>query len=105
MNKTISDNFQYFAKNYKDIYDAYRAYGEKVHNVEGGLGENCVALVKVAVSATAGKSYALETHIRKALAQGCDPKQIEHVLLLTAPTVGFPSMMEALLVFRRVIDE
>ncbi len=105
MNKTISDNFEYFAKNHKDIYDAYKEFGQKIHNMEGGLDSKCIALIKVAISASAGKMYALETHIKKALDEGCDSKQIEQVLLLIAPTAGFPTMMEALLVFRRVVNE
>ncbi len=104
MNKAISDNFNYFTKNYREIYDAYQEYGKAVHNVEGGLGNPCACIVKVAISVTAGKMFALETHIKKALEVGRTPKEIEHTILLTAPTVGFPTMMEALMVFRRVME-
>ncbi len=105
MNKKIAENFNYFTKNYKDVYEAYKKYGEQIHDVEGGLGGKCVSIVKVSISATAGKKFALQTHIKKALEAGCTPKEIEHTILLTAPTAGFPTMMEALMVFREVMEE
>lgn len=101
----IAEQFQYFLKNHKDIYEAYSNYGKAIHEKGGPLDEKTRALIKVAVSSACGKMYALETHIKKALSQGNDYESIEHTILLTAPTAGFPSMMESLLVLRRVYDE
>jgi len=39
----------------------------------------------------------------KAKAAGCFEEEIEHAILLTAPTAGFPTMMTALMHFRETI--
>jgi alkylhydroperoxidase/carboxymuconolactone decarboxylase family protein YurZ len=36
--------------------------------------------------------------VEKARKSGCTTEEIEHAILLIAPTVGFPKMMEAMLV-------
>ncbi len=100
----VADHLGYFVGKHKDIYEAYANYGKLIHEVGGPLDEKTRALIKVAVSATSGHSFALGTHIKKALKASCTPDEIEHVLLLTAPSVGFPNMMESLLVFREIME-
>jgi len=39
----------------------------------------------------------------KAMEAGCSAAQIEHAILLLAPTAGFPRMMEAMEQFREFI--
>jgi alkylhydroperoxidase/carboxymuconolactone decarboxylase family protein YurZ len=63
------------------------------------------ALLKVVTSSVSGHHFALETHIRKALKAECSFEEIEHALLLTAPSVGFPNMMEAIMILRSVIED
>jgi 4-carboxymuconolactone decarboxylase len=100
----IQENFSYFQKHYPEIYDAYETYGKKIHEKGGPLDEKTRWLIKISISATEGYPYALKTHIKKALAAGCTPEEIQHTLLLLAPSVGFPRMMEALLVFREIVE-
>jgi len=50
----------------------------------------------VATSSALGLGKAQITHMTKALEAGCTPDELEHTILLLAPTAGFPCMMEAL---------
>ncbi len=101
----IKDHFGYFRKQHPEIYAAYENYGKMIHEHGGPLDEKTRALLKIAISATGDRNYALETHMKKAIQAGCTKEEIEHVILLTSPSMGFPSMMESLLVFRSVFEE
>ncbi len=104
MNETIRQNLAYLTEKYGEVYEAYTKYGRAVHQA-GPLDRKTAALIKVAISASAKFDYALATHIKKAIDAGCSREEIEHVLLLTAPTVGFPNMMESMLVLRQLFGE
>jgi alkylhydroperoxidase/carboxymuconolactone decarboxylase family protein YurZ len=41
----------------------------------------------------------------KALDAGCTPEELEHTILLLAPTAGFPRMMEAMERLREFLQE
>ena len=104
MNETIRKNLEYLIQKHGDVYRAYTNYGKAVHQA-GPLDQKTASLIKVAISASAKFDYALATHIKKAIDAGCSRDEIEHVILLTAPTVGFPNMMESMLVLREVFGE
>jgi 4-carboxymuconolactone decarboxylase len=101
----IEDQLNYLIENYPDLYKAYENYGKTLHEQTGPLESKCRWLIKIAVSTTCQYEYALCTHIRKALKAGCTKKDIEHAILLTAPSAGFPKAMEALLILREVLEE
>lgn len=98
-------NLDYFSRKHKEIYEAYQRYGKLIHEDGGPIGEKERWLIKVALSASCGYDLALRTHIQKARAAGCAREEIEHAILLTAPTAGFPTMMTALLVLREEMGE
>ncbi|SDY62804.1 Uncharacterized conserved protein YurZ, alkylhydroperoxidase/carboxymuconolactone decarboxylase family [Proteiniborus ethanoligenes] len=101
----IEKNFKYFLEKYGHIYEAYETYGQKLHNDGGPLDEKSRWLIKVAISAACKHHYSVRTHIRKALKCGCTREEIEHSLMLVAPTAGFPAFMEALMCLREELDE
>lgn len=101
----IEKNLKYFTDNHRNIYEAYEAYGRSIHKEGGPLEDKTRWLIKITTSATSGYLYALKTHIRKAIRSGCSRDEIEHAILLIAPTAGFPRMMEALLVLRDELGE
>lgn len=101
----IEKNFKYLMENHREIYEAYEAYGKLVHENGGPLEDKTRWLVKIALSTSSQYQYALRTHILKALKAGCTKEEIEHVILLSAPTCGFPTMMEGMLVLRDVIEK
>ena len=99
------ENLQYFKERHPDIYKAYEAFGKELHDKGGPIAEQSRWLIKVAVSAASQYEYALQTHIEKALKAGCLAEEIEHAILLIAPTAGFPRMMTALMTFRSLFKE
>lgn len=103
--KAIDENLEYFTKRHGEIYDAYEKFGKLVHEEGGPLDEKTRWLIKVAVSTEGQNRYSLRTHILKAINAGCTKDEIEHSILLVAPTAGFPKMMEGLLVLRSILDE
>lgn len=101
----IQDNLAYLVKNHGEIYQAYQQFGQLVHEQGGPLDEKTRWLIKVSLSVAGQNEYALRTHIRKALKNGCTSAEIEHAVLLVAPTAGFPRMMEGLLILRQTMDQ
>ncbi|MDX9872559.1 MAG: carboxymuconolactone decarboxylase family protein [Clostridia bacterium] len=102
---TIEENLKYFIGKHEDIYRAYEKFGRLVHTEGGPLEERTRWLIKVAVSAAGQHHYSLRTHIIKAIKAGCKRAEIEHALMLVAPTAGFPTAMEGILILREEMDE
>lgn len=101
----IERNLKYFIENHAEVYERYQAYGKSIDEDGGPLDEKTRRLIKVAISATIQNEYSLTTHIRKAIKSGCTMKEIEHAILLVAPTVGFPATMKALIAVREELGE
>jgi AhpD family alkylhydroperoxidase len=97
------ENLKYFKEHYPELYKAYESFGKEIHEKGGPLDRKTRWLIKIAVSAASQYEYALQTHIEKALNAGCSREEIEHAVLLIAPTVGFPRMMNALMILRKTI--
>lgn len=87
--------YEQFVKNYPQVAARYEAMGDAVH-AQGPLNERERALVKLAISGSHMYSSAFKAHIRKAVAQGISRQEIEHLVLLFLPTIGFPAMMAAM---------
>lgn len=101
----IEKNLKYLIENHEEIYDAYENFGKLVHEKGGPLDEKTRWLIKIALSTNSQYEYALNTHILKALKSGCTKEEIEHVILLVAPTCGFPKMMQGMLTLRNIIEQ
>ncbi|BDU72757.1 carboxymuconolactone decarboxylase family protein [Mesoterricola silvestris] len=100
----IRENLDAMIAKHPEIYEAYERYGRAVHEQGGPLDERTRWLIKLAVSASQGLAKAQITHMAKARAAGCTGEEIEHAILLIAPTAGFPRMMEAMERFRETGD-
>jgi alkylhydroperoxidase/carboxymuconolactone decarboxylase family protein YurZ len=92
----IRDNLDALIAQHPEIYEAYSQFGKAIHDQGGPLDEKTRWLVKVAASASLGLAKAQLTHMIKARDAGCTPEEIQHTILLVAPTAGFPRMMEAM---------
>jgi len=101
----IRDNLDALTAGHPEIYEAYSAYGKAIHELGGPLPDRTRWLVKVATSAALGLEKAQITHMEKALAAGCTPAELEHTILLIAPTAGFPRMMEAMERYREALKD
>ena len=75
-----------------DLINAYESFVEACAKA-GPLDVKTVALVKLAISMGAGLEGAAHSHARKAKEDGWSGEQLLHVATLSAPTIGFPSMM------------
>src|SRR5690606_8369619 len=75
-----------------DLLGAYESFTQACAQ-SGPLDAKTVALVKVAISCSAGLEGGAASHARKALEAGCTPDELLHVAHLCGPTVGFPAMM------------
>ncbi|MBF9014250.1 MULTISPECIES: carboxymuconolactone decarboxylase family protein [unclassified Oceanispirochaeta] len=104
MKEKRKDNLKYLMEQHPEIYKSYEEFGHALHEKGGPLDNKTRWLIKIAVSAASQFDFALQTHIEKALKAGCTAEEIEHTLLLTAPSAGFPRMMSALMIFRETLD-
>lgn len=91
----LPTRFQQFGKKYPAVMQAYQALGEATSEA-GPLDAKTRALVKLGIATGAWREGAVHSHTRRALAAGCSPAEIRHVVLLATTTLGFPSMMAAL---------
>lgn len=88
----IPKRYQQMHVDHPDYMQAYEALGKAAREV-GPLSSREIALVKLAISVGAGLEGAAHSHCRKALQADCTPDDLRHVALLSAPTIGFPTMM------------
>ena len=101
----IRENLDALIASHPEIYEAYSQFGKAVHERGGPLDERTRWLIKVATSAALGLPKAQLTHMIKASEAGCTPQELEHAILLLAPTAGFPRMMEAMERLREFLRE
>lgn len=88
-------SFRRLAERFPAVVAAYEQFGAELR-AAGPLSPREVALVKLAVSVGARLQGGTYAHARKARAAGIGDADLEHVVLLAAPTIGFPGMMAAL---------
>ena len=94
------ENWKYFRHTYPEAHDAYEAFGKTLGPEGGPLGAKTCALVKLGIAAASHYDLALRSHIERALNAGCTSDEVEHAILQTATTAGFPRMMAALMIWR-----
>ena len=79
---------------YPELFKSYEELGKRATSA-GPLDAKSVALVKLAMSIGSGLEGSAHSSVRKALAAGCTPEELHHVVLLGVTTLGFPAMMRA----------
>lgn len=90
----IPKPYKMMHQSHPDFMAAYEAMGDAARRA-GPLTDREVSLVKLGISIGAGLEGAAHSHCRKALEAGCTPEDLRHVALLSAPTIGFPTMMRS----------
>ena len=90
----IPKSYQQMHVDYPDLMQSYESFG-KAAKEAGPLSKREVALVKLAISLGAALEGASHSHCRKALEAGCSAEDLRHVAVVSAPTIGFPTMMRA----------
>jgi len=100
--KELHEIFQKFKEDFPRIYAGHEELGIEIHDKSGPLPEKTRWLVKIAISAASRHLSALETHIAKGKEAGVTDDEIKHTLLLLMQTTGFPTLMEAYAVFKKM---
>lgn len=90
----IPKPYQRMHQSNPELMQAYEAFGQAAR-LAGPLTDREVSLVKLAISIGAGLEGAAHSHCRKAIEAGCTEADLRHVAILSAPTIGFPTMMRA----------
>lgn len=90
----IPKKYQQMHQSEPDLMRAYESFGAAAR-AAGPLSDREVSLVKLAISIGSGLEGATHSHCRKAIQAGCNAADLLHVATLSAPTMGFPSMMRA----------
>ena len=92
MSLSIPKPYQRMKETHPDLVAAYEGLAAQCA-AAGPLDGKQLALCKLAISLGAGLEGAAHSHVRKALEAGASPAEILHVATITAPTLGFPTMM------------
>ncbi len=99
----LAGTFRRFAEEFGDINDAYNELASKCHT-SGPLAPNTRRLVKLAISIGLSSEGAVRSHVRRALDEGISTEEIQHVMLLSLTTAGFPAALAAFKWVNEVID-
>jgi 4-carboxymuconolactone decarboxylase len=86
--------FQDFRRDHPAVHQAYEALAKAAHE-SGPLDERTRQLVKLAISVGARLEGAVRSHAWQAREAGVTEAEIDHVVLLSIPTIGLPSMVAA----------
>lgn len=91
----LPEIYERFTDEYRGIEEAYQNLGAAVHEA-GPLDDRSRCLVKLGIAIGAESEGAIRSHVRKAFDSGISRQEIEHSILLSLTTVGFPRMIAAL---------
>jgi 4-carboxymuconolactone decarboxylase len=80
-----------------DHPDVAKLYGDlaEMCNDAGPLDKRTQRLVKLGIAIGLESDGAVRSHVRRAMHEGITAEELEHVLLLSLTTAGFPSMIAA----------
>jgi alkylhydroperoxidase/carboxymuconolactone decarboxylase family protein YurZ len=97
------DTFTEFARKFPGLAAAWKLAGEAGR--AGPLGDRACRLVKLAVAVGALREGAVHSAVRRALAAGVTPAEVEQVVALSASTIGFPAAVAAYTWVRDVVGQ
>ena len=83
-----------FRKQHPKVVAAHEALGVACAET-GPLDAKTRALVRLGISIGGRLEGAVHSHVRRAVEAGASAAEIRHVVVLAAPTVGFPSTVAA----------
>lgn len=92
------------ADQHPEIWEHYSGLG-KACSEAGPIDDETTRLVKLALAAGSQSEGAVHSHVRRGLEEGIDPEKLEHVALLSIPTVGFPKAMATRTWIEDVVDD
>lgn len=87
--------YERFKKEFPEIEKAYEELANLCH-ATGPLDEKMRRLIKLGIAIGSESRGAIKSHTRRAITMGVSPEEIQHVVLLSLTTIGFPKMIAAL---------
>ena len=87
--------YQKFMQDYPEVGKAYEELGNTIAQA-GPLDSKTRELIKLGMAAANRSETAVHSHVHRALEAGASGAEIEHTILLSITTLGFPNMMMAL---------
>lgn len=87
-------SYRRFQEKYPNLWKAYDQLGAEAHKA-GPMDEKTCELVKLGIAVGVQSEGAVHSHTRKALDAGASTEEVRQVVLLSLPTIGWPSMMAA----------
>jgi 4-carboxymuconolactone decarboxylase len=94
MAEYLPDIYVSFRKRFPQVSEAQDRLAAQV-DAAGPLDERTSRLVKLGVAMGSLSEGAVRSNVRKALAAGATPEEVEHVVLLSLTTRGFPAAIAA----------
>jgi alkylhydroperoxidase/carboxymuconolactone decarboxylase family protein YurZ len=99
----IPEIYEAFKREHPDVTGAFEQLSHVVHT-RGPLAQRERRLVKLGVAIGISSPGGVRSQVRKALEEGLSRAEIEHAIVLSITTVGFPAMIAALTWSREVPD-
>ena len=100
----LPKTFENFSKNYPEIVEHYDKLGRICRNA-GPLDNKSQDLIKLGIAIGVNSRGAVMSAVRKALASQASPEEINHAILLSITTTGFPNMIAAMGWVQEVLDK
>lgn len=94
------DAYLDFVRRFPKLGEAWRSAQDA--GAEGPLDEKAARLVKLGIAVGSLREGAVHSAVRKAVAAGATPAELDQVIALAAGTIGFPAAVAA---FTWVRDE
>ena len=96
-------SYQHFVARFPALGEAWEAIRRA--EADGPLTHRERRLIKLGIALGAGSSGGAGSGVRKALAAGATPEEIEHVVALAASTIGMPKAVASLDWIRHALDK
>ncbi len=100
----LPKTFENFSKTYPEIVEHYDKLGSICRNA-GPLDNKSQDLIKLGIAIGVNSRGAVMSAVRKALASQASPEEINHAILLSITTTGFPNMIAAMGWAQEVLDK
>ena len=96
--------FESFSKQFPDIMKQYQQLAKSCRD-KGPLEEKIQELVKLGIAIGVNSKGGDRSAVRKALSAGATQEEIQHAVLLSTTTTGFPNMIAAMEWTKDVFDK
>ena len=90
----LPEKYLRFSSSYPEIFKAFNEMGALVRE-SGPLDEKTQNLVKLGIAVGCNSKGGVRSNTRKALETGATAEEINHVILMSLSTIGFPNMNAA----------